>query len=526
MLRAGIRAGSPRATLDVARALNELGQIGAAGTVAALRNGDRVGLVDELGPLTFQELDTRSDALTCALRDRGLSEGDAIGILCRNHRGFIDITFAAAKLGARLLYLNTDFAAPQLADVCEREGVSLLVHDEEFAPLVGGVEAPRGTLLAWHDAPAQETLEELIGASLHQRPAPPARHARVVLLTSGTTGTPKGAPRSSSRSLAPIGALLSKVPFRAGEVTVVSPPMFHAHGFSQTIMAFVLGSTIVVRRRFKPEHVLADIQSHRATALVVVPIMLQRIVALLEQNPNAHDTSSLRIVLASGSRLEHDLIARARATLGETLYNFYGSTEVAYAAFATPADLAAAPGCVGRPPFGTRIRLYDDDGVALHEPGRVGRIFVGNTFQFEGYTGGGSKEVIDGLMSTGDVGHFDAEGRLFVDGRDDDMIVSGGENLFPSEVEELLTAHPAIDEVAVIGVDDEEFGARLAAFVVWRPGCELTEEHVREYVKANLARFKVPRDITFLSELPRNPAGKVLKRQLRELHGAASSAHH
>jgi fatty-acyl-CoA synthase len=522
LMRAGIRAGSPRQMREVARALNELGQIGAAGAVAALRSGDHVGLIDELGSLTFAELDARSDALACALRDRGLSEADAIGILCRNHRGFVDATFATAKLGARLLYLNTDFAAPQLAEVCAREEVTLLVHDEEFASLVGGIEPPGGTLLAWHDAPTElDTTEQLIADSLGARPPRPARHARVVLLTSGTTGAPKGAPRSSSRSLAPIGAWLSKVPFRAGEVSAISPPMFHAHGFSQTIMAFVLGSTIVVRRRFDPAKVLADVGEQRASVLVVVPIMLQRIVSLLEQDPDAYDTSSLRIVLVSGSRLEPDLIARARATIGEKLYNFYGSTEVAYAAFATPEDLAAAPGCVGRPPFGTRIRLYDDDGVAVREPGRVGRIFVGNTFQAEGYTGGGGKQVIDGLMSTGDVGHFDPDGRLFVDGRDDDMIVSGGENLFPSEVEELLAGHPAIEEVAVIGVDDEEFGARLAAFVVARPGYALTEEEVREFVKANLARFKVPRDIRFLDELPRNPAGKVLKRQLRQLHAAA-----
>jgi fatty-acyl-CoA synthase len=521
MLRAGIRTGSPQRLREALGALNDLGQIGAAGTVAAVRSGDRVGLIDDLGPLTFTELHARSDALACALHDRGVDEHDGIGILCRNHRGLIDITFATAKLGARLLYLNTDFGAPQLADVCAREGVTLLVHDEEFTRLVADVASPRGELLAWEDNPGQgETLEQLITAAAGRRPARPPRHSRVVLLTSGTTGTPKGAPRSSSRSLAPIGALLSKVPLHAGELTFVAPPIFHALGFSQTIMAFVLGSTTITRRRFDPGQVLDDVGVHRATALIVVPVMLRRIVSALEQEPGRYDTSSLRIVLVSGSQLEADLITRARATLGEKLYNFYGSTEVAYAAFATPEDLAAAPGCVGRPPFGTKIRLYDDHGAEIREPGRVGRIFVGNTFQFEGYTGGGGKEIIDGVMSTGDVGHLDDAGRLFIDGRDDEMIVSGGENLFPGEVEELLVTHPAIEEAAVIGVEDEEFGARLAAFVVSRPGEQLTVEEVREFVRANLARYKVPRDITFLDELPRNPAGKVLKRKLRELHGA------
>jgi fatty-acyl-CoA synthase len=166
------------------------------------------------------------------------------------------------------------------------------------------------------------------------------------------------------------------------------------------------------------------------------------------------------------------------------------------------------------------VRLYDFDGRPVEGAGNPGRIFVGNSFQFDGYTGGGTKEVIDGLMSTGDVGHFDEAGRLFIDGRDDDMIVSGGENLFPGEVEELLITHVGIEEAAVIGVDDQEFGKRLAAYVVLRPGASLSEDGVREFVREHLARFKVPRDVFFLDELPRNPSGKVLKRQLRETHAA------
>ena len=294
--------------------------------------------------------------------------------------------------------------------------------------------------------------------------------------------------------------------------------MFHGLGFTQMLLSASLGSTTIVQRRFRPERVLAAIAEHRPTALVVVPVMLQRIVGLLEVEPGAHDTSSLRIVFSSGAQLEAELVRRARRTLGEKLYNFYGTTEVAYATFATPEDLREAPGTAGRVPLGAVVQLYDFEGRAVAGSGRSGRIFVGNSFQFDGYTGGGSKEVIDGLMSTGDVGHFDHAGRLFIDGRDDDMIVSGGENLFPSEVEELLITHPAIEEASVIGVVDDEFGKRLGAFVVPRPGQTLTADEVRDFVKDNLARYKVPRDVIFLDELPRNPTGKVLKRELREHH--------
>jgi fatty-acyl-CoA synthase len=518
--RAGmIGADRPARALAVYRALDQLGQLGGAIAIAAIRHGDRVGLIDELGSLTFAQLHTRSDVLACGLRARGVEEGDGVGILCRNHRGFLDITFAAAKVGARVLCLNTDFAGPQLRDVCEREDISLLVHDEEYNELVAGVDPRRGTLLGWTEGDAGEnSIEGLLEVHRGAVPPVPSAPAAVVLLTSGTTGTPKGAPRNQSRSLAPIGALLSKVPYRSRESTYVAAPMFHGLGFTQMVLSVTLGCTTIVERRFNPDRVLEQITRRRPTALVVVPVMLQRIVGVLEDRPGAHDTSSLRIVFCSGAQLEAELVRRAQRTIGDKVYNFYGSTEVAYATFATPEDLRAAPGCAGRVPFGAVVRLYDFDGNRVNGPDRPGRIFVGNGFQFEGYTGGGNKEVIDGLMSTGDVGHFDCAGRLFIDGRDDDMIVSGGENLFPGEVEELLITHAAVEEASVIGVEDPEFGKRLAAFVVLRPGRAASAEELREFVKDNLARYKVPRDISFIDALPRNPTGKVLKRRLREMH--------
>jgi fatty-acyl-CoA synthase len=200
---------------------------------------------------------------------------------------------------------------------------------------------------------------------------------------------------------------------------------------------------------------------------------------------------------------------------GDVVYNLYGSTEVAWATIATPSDLRAAPGTAGRPPLGTIVKLLDAEGREAR-PGEGGRIFVANELVFEGYTGGGGKEIVGGLMSTGDVGHFDAAGRLFVDGRDDEMIVSGGENVFPREVEDLLADSEQIEEAAVIGVDDAEWGQRLKAFVVPRKGAQLSEDTVKGYVKENLARYKVPREVVFLDELPRNATGKVLKRELQE----------
>jgi fatty-acyl-CoA synthase len=277
-----------------------------------------------------------------------------------------------------------------------------------------------------------------------------------------------------------------------------------------------LGDTFVLRRRFDPEQVLADIDEYGCQVLVVVPVMLQRILELPEEVRRGYDTTSLRAVSASGSALPGDLALRWMDAVGDNLYNLYGSTEVSAATLATPADMRAAPGTAGRPARGSIVRLYDEQGAPVPQ-GKTGRIFVGNSMLFAGYSGGGSKEAIDGLMSSGDVGRFDEAGRLFVQGRDDEMIVSGGENVFPKEVEDTLSRYPGVADAAAIGVDDEKFGQRLRAFVVLDDGAEVTEDDLKQHVRDNLARYKVPREIVFLDELPRNPTGKVLKRELREM---------
>jgi fatty-acyl-CoA synthase len=316
--------------------------------------------------------------------------------------------------------------------------------------------------------------------------------------------------------MTPLAGLLSKIPLRADATTVIGPPLFHAWGLLNWMMAMSLGSPIVLRRHFDPERVLAAVAEHRADTLVVVPVMLQRIVDLPEATRKRYDISTLRVIASSGSQLTPDMATRSREVFGDVVYNLYGSTEVAWATIATPEDLREAPGTAGRPPMGTTVHLYDDDDRPISRPGEVGRIFVGNEMAFEGYTGGGGKPTLDGLLATGDVGCFDENGRLFVRGRDDDMIVSGGENVFPQEVEDVLAGHSGVDDVAVLGVDDPEFGQRLVAVVVPHGGKDaLTAEELQAFVKERLAGYKAPRDVFFVDELPRNATGKVLKRDLK-----------
>jgi fatty-acyl-CoA synthase len=485
---------------------------------AAIHHPHETAILDELGSLSFERVHRRSNALADSLARMGIGYGDGVGIMCRNHRGFVEATLAAAKLGASALYLNTMFAGPQLVEVTRREAPKALVYDEEFAGLLEGVDDSVDRIVAWCDDEAgtpELTLEQLIAAGDESDRRPPPDKPRFVILTSGTTGTPKGAQRSSPDGLLAIAALIDKIPYRSRETMMIAAPLFHSWGFFHFVMSLPTASTMVLQRRFDPERTLQAAQDRRAEVLAAVPVMIQRILRLPEQTLASYDLSALRITSLSGSALPGELAIAWMDRFGDNVYNLYGSTEVAYATVATPADLRAAPGTAGRPPRGTRLRILDEHGGELPQ-GEVGRIFVGNEMSFEGYTGGGGKEVVDGLLSSGDVGHIDSEGRLFIDGRDDEMIVSGGENVFPREVEDLLADHEAVVEAAVIGVEDEEFGQRLKAFVVLAPQHQVSDDDLKAHVKANLAGYKAPREVEFLDELPRNATGKVLKRTLHE----------
>jgi acyl-CoA synthetase (AMP-forming)/AMP-acid ligase II len=512
-----LRPLSPMVLARIGKALQEWGTGPAGGFIAmALRDPDRPGLVDELGSLTFGEMHRRSNALARAFAERGVREGDSVAVMCRNHRGFVDAIVAAAKCGADILLLNTAFAGPQLVDVLERERPRVVVHDEEFTGLLEKARVDT-RLLGWVDTehPPAESVESLIPAYDDSDVDAPDHHARIVILTSGTTGAPKGAPRSEAGIGAAV-SLMSRMPLRYGWRTHIAAPLFHTWGFAHLALSMLLGSTVVLRRKFDPEQCLKAVADERCESLVVIPVMLQRILALPQETLDSYRLPTLKVTAASGSALPGDLALEWMDTFGDNLYNIYGSTEVAYASIATPRDLRAAPTSAGKPPWATVVKILDQEGQEVPR-GESGRIFVGNGMLFEGYTGGSeSKEVVDGLMSSGDVGRYDEHGRLYVEGRDDEMIVSGGENVFPQEVEDCLSRHDSVVEVAAIGVDDDQFGKRLKAFVVVGDPKPSVDD-LKNWVKDNLARYKVPREIVFLDELPRNATGKILKRELVEL---------
>lgn len=482
-------------------------------------------IVDERGEVTYRQLEARSNALVRAWQEAGITPGSSLGLMARNHRGLVVTMLAAAKLGVRAVMMNTGFAPRQLAEVAAREDVTSFVFDSEFAAVAEALPDSVVRYLSWKDeeVPGVPTLEEAIeGFDTSPLPSPTV-FGGFVLLTSGTTGTPKGAPRGRTSPLAS-AQFLDRVPLRPGQTMLMAAPAFHGTGVSQFALALALGQTVVMMRRFYPSETLGLIERHHANVLVVVPTMLQRILDLGAEKIAEYDTSSLEIIFSAGSALSPDLCRRTRESFGEVLHNLYGSTECAVATVATPEDIRLAPGTAGRPPVTCRVVLYDNDGTPITEPNVVGRIFVASGLSFAGYTDGRDKERIDGMLSIGDLGHWDEQGLLFVDGRDDDMIVSGGENVYPLEVENLLAERDDVFDVAVVGIADPEFGHRLRAFVVPSPTSGRDAEEIKAFVRSNLARYKVPRDVIFLDELPRNATGKLLRRVLVEMDPPGTGA--
>ena len=480
----------------------------AAYAAASVRSPRRTALIDDYGRLSYLQLEWRCNRLAAGLRAQGIQAGNVVGLLCRNHRGFVEANVALAKLNTRVVYLNPGLPTAQLNEVIEREAVSMVIADRDLAPLI---ELDSVVIAAPEDDSEWSFPSVATWRPLIQRPRPTATDDPIVL-TSGTTGAPKGTRRSASRATATAAfGVLDAIPFRRNDIMVLPAPLFHAWGLSQLLTAATLGGTVVLRRRFDPGTVASDIEAHGANVLAAVPVMLHRILAA---DP-PFDLSTLRIVASSGSALPGDLASRWIERYGPNIYNLYGSTEVGQVSIATPADLTIDPTCAGRAVRGVEIRIVDDAGHEL-PTGGVGRIVVKSEMHFDGYTDGGNKETLDGFMAIGDQGRFDSEERLFVLGRADDMIISGGENIFPSNIERALMRHPQVDEAAVVGVPDDDLGQRVRAVVTLRGKgkADAVAASIKNELASELASHEMPREYVIVDSLPRNDSGKILRREL------------
>ncbi len=520
-MRSGLlRPHRPTRLIRVGRAALRYGLGPGCGPVAgAALYAGAPAFIDDTGTTTFGQLEERCEALATGLAAE-LSPGATIALLGRNSAAFYQVMVAASRCGLDVLYLNTGFPAAQIAELAGHS-LAAIVYDAEFAGRIPlGV---RGIPVTGADGLSIERLAAGAasppGPATADRPRRRAgpgiqgRRSRHVILTSGTTGQPKRAARTGGDASSAI-ALATGLPYRARETHLIAAPMFHSWGWLNTLLTMLYSSTVVVTRAFDPVGVLALIEQERCQVLVAVPVMLRRIMDLPPEVRRQYDTSSLRAVTVSGSSLSPALAGAFMDEFGEVLYNLYGSTEAGYATVASPADLRAAPGTAGRPLPGVEVRvLAGRDAGGGQSPGAI---WVRSHDSLAARPGRPDAPVLRAPVRTGDIGWFDADGRLFVSGRADDMIITGGENVYPVEVEHALEQHPAVLEAAVIGVNDEEYGQVLAAHLVLRHGQALAPGELLAWCRDRLAPFQVPRQVRVHDNLPHNASGKVVKRALRE----------
>lgn len=522
LARARMLPPRPAAALRSAAALRH--GAGLSGLVAlnAAWSPDRSAVIDEQGSVSFSELDRRAAQIAGGLSRLAPGEAATLAVMCRNHVGLVETLVAGARLGWKLTLVNYELSGPQLAAVLEREDPSVLVHDDEFTDRLADAVPNVPRVVADDDGAGATSLSGLVADS--DPAAPVRRSGGFLLLTSGTTGLPKGVPRDPSLldGLATAGVLtsvLDRTSIRARQPVLTAPPGFHAFGLAGIALGLGLGGGVILRRRFDAEAALAAIERQRAGVAMFVPAMLRRILDLPADVRRRYDLSSARTVITGAAPLLPSLYEAFTNEYGDVLHNGYGTTEVGLGAFASPADLRAAPGTIGRPPDAIPVRVLDASGRVL-PAGEVGGLYVGGRMVLKAYSGGGElADRVGSLYNTGDLAHTDGAGRIFIDGRQDDMIVSGGENVFPQEVEDVLLAHGGVRDAAVVGVTDEEFGQRLRGFVVLGADAGPSEEQLLAHVRERLERYKTPRELVFVDEIPRNATGKIMR---RELTGAAA----
>ncbi|GAC67294.1 AMP-binding protein [Gordonia soli] len=478
--------------------------------VAAARHPDKVAVVDDDGAITYAELYRQITALADHLLTDSGTGPRSIAVLCRNHRGFVVGAAAAAAVGAEVVAINTEMPETQLLAVLDRHRPDVLVHDDEYSEAIRSSDAV-GTAICLD--------RETVGKGQVARPRRNWTSGRVTLLTSGTTGLAKGVPRTISPwgivQLAATGC--ARIGLRRDDVALIGPPFFHGFGLVAALGAVAVGATMVCHRRFDARRMAEDIRRHDITVLYLVPVMVQRLLAQsdIDELVRAH---RLRIAVTGAAPITSATVIGFHRTFGPILVNGYGSTEAGLVSIATPDDLVDEPSTVGTPALGVSIRITDDTGHRLPD-GQTGKILVRGPLDYSGYTPDANaparrKMVVDRHVDTGDVGHVDHRGRLFISGRSDDMIVSGGENVFPAEIEDVLSTHPAVADTVVVGVEDAEYGQVLNAFVVITDGSALDADELKRHVLASLERYKVPKRFVSIDAIPRNPSGKVMRGRL------------
>ncbi|MDB4943393.1 MAG: O-succinylbenzoic acid--CoA ligase [Labilithrix sp.] len=498
------------------------------------------GAPKEVRKLTYRELRDEVGKVANGLKSIGVKKGDVVTIYMPMVPEAAIAMLACARIGAAHSVVFGGFSAQALIDRIQDADAKLVITSDggyrrgAASPLKPAVDEAvaqcpsvehvlvvkrTGQGVEWTDKDVWWSDAVDKQPDTHQAQPFDSENPLFLLYTSGTTGKPKGAVRKFPKDTVQAALrFLNETPLRVDDVHLVTCPLYHSTAYGFMTFSQVLGQTVVIMDEWKPEPFLAIVERHRVTTTAVVPTMLHRLLALPPEVRDRHDTRSLRVVFAGGAPLPPTVATAFMDAFGDILFNFYGSTETGLVTLAKPADLRASPATIGRPLPENEIRLVGDDGREVPD-GQVGELYVKNKMLVTGYhedEAATKDSMLEGFFSVGDLARRDASGRYFIEGRKRDMVISGGVNVYPAEVENALEQHPDVSEVAVVGVPDPEWGERVRAFVVLRPGAAADEAALKAFARERLAGPKVPREYVFVDALPRNPTGKVLKRELRE----------
>jgi long-chain acyl-CoA synthetase len=491
--------------------------------------------------VSAETLHQNADRAATGFAQLGLQPGDAVAVMLRNDVPYLEAMLALDRLGVHLVAINWHFNAEETGYLLrDCEARVLVVHADLLAGIASAVPAGMQVLVV--PTPAEIVTAYGLPATAHELPEgahawpawrdsfPPSTAERVrsvgsMLYTSGTTGRPKGVMRLPGSARQHEGSVRLRAmasQARPGMHCAIVGPLYHAGPNSAARMALELAAEIVVLPRFDAEQLLQTIEQHRITHLSLVPIMLVRLLKLPGTVRQRYDMSSLENVTHGGSPCAPEVRRAIIEWWGPIVNETYGSTEAGLVTFATSADWLARPGTAGKPFPGTSIRILDAEGRAL-PAGEVGEIYVNtgdNTLPFTYRNNDAQRHAIeqDGYITNGDLGYLDADGYLYITDRKRDMVISGGVNIYPAEIEHALVANPLVADCAVFGVPDAEFGEAVAAAVVRAPGRAITETEVCDWLRQRVAGYKVPRLVEFHDALPRDSMGKVFKNQLRAPH--------
>lgn len=468
---------------------------------AARNYGENIALIDDKEELTFNKLMKESLQLSIYLKNQyAVKPKIKVGIYCRNHTVLVKVIFALSRLGSNLYLINTEMGKAQFNQLMEKHQFDLFIYDEQFNDFIEGMGESKEAINV------AEIRSMLSKATLNEPLLEKTSTSNIVLLTSGTTGSPKEVVHKPSlfNYLNPFIGMVDRLKIVNYKNGYIATPLYHGYGIAILFLLIALGKKVILSEKFHSKKACELIGKHQVEMVTVVPLMIHKM--MIE---NSSSLRSLRCIASGGAVLSPNLIKQVRARLGDVLYNLYGTSETGLNIIATPDDLSYSPSTIGKCIKGINIKIVHSQQQPMGRE-RIGQLCVKSR--------GAMVNPHNHWLSTGDLGYMDNNGYYFLAGRQDDLVVSAGENVYPLHIENIVLDHPFVEDAAVLGIDDEQFGQRLHAFIQLKEGTNMEQAMLFDWLKEKVARYEMPKEITFLDNIPYTVLGKKDKKHISNFY--------